>query len=90
MGPKRLPKRLLLGFLPADMGTPTAVGRRSGKWLSFDLVNDLEHAGVPWHLFLDAGGTKNSGLDWRSTVYSVAMWFSPVQPASKTPDPKTL
>ena len=62
MGPKRLPKRLLFGLLPADMGTPTAVGRRSGKWLSFDLVNDLEHAGVPLHFFLDAGGTKKFRL----------------------------
>ena len=79
MGPKRLPKRLLFGFLPGDMGTPTAVGRRSGKWLSFDLVNDLDNAGVPLHSWMQEA-RKNSGSDWRRTVYSVAMWFSPVQP----------
>ena len=87
MPAERLPKQMLFAFLPGDVGQPTKPGRRTGKWLSFDLVNDLEAAGVPkaeWMHF----ARKNHGSDWRKIVYQAAPWFLPQAPTPNCPPPK--
>ena len=86
MPAERLPKQMLFAFLPGDIGQPTKPGRRTGKWLSFDMVNDLEAAGIPkaeWMYF----ARKNQGNDWRKVVYQTAPWFLPQQPTSNCAPP---
>ena len=75
----RLPKQMLFAFFPGDVGVPTAPGRRPGKWLAFDIVNDLEQSGVKvigWMM----EARKHGGSNWRQIVFRSAPWFIPLQP----------
>ena len=86
MPPERLPKQMLFAFLPGHVGTPTQVGRRAGKWLSYEQVNDLDSVGVPVHAWMHVA-RKNEGSDWRELVYKAAPWFVPRIPTNRFPPP---
>ena len=79
MPSERLPKQMLFAFLPGDVGTPTQAGRRSGKWLSYEQVSDLESVNIPLHAWMHIA-RKNQGSGWREIVYKAAPWFTPLQP----------
>ena len=74
----RLPKQMLVCFISGEVGVPAMVGRRSGKWVSYDYVNDLAQAGVPLHAWMTIA-RANAGSDWRKYVFKLAPWFAPKQ-----------
>ena len=85
MAPERLPKQMLFAFLPGDVGAPTKPGRRTGKWLSFDFVNDLELVAVPKLEWLHMA-RKNGGANWRQIVFQAAPWHQPKNPFKPLPE----
>ena len=89
MNNARLPKQMLFAFFPGSVGVPTQVGRRTGKWLAFDFVNDLEKAGIPISGWMQIA-RKNNGSEWRDKVFQIARWYTPKNPKSgqETPDRK--
>ena len=86
MPSERLPKQMLFAFLPGDVGTPNQAGRRSGKWLSYEQVNDLESVHVPLHAWMHIA-RKNQGSDWREIVNKAAPWFTQQQPTGRSVPP---
>ncbi|CAE7389814.1 unnamed protein product, partial [Symbiodinium sp. KB8] len=72
-----------------SVGVPTQVGRRTGKWLAFDFVNDLEKAGIPLSGWMQIA-RKNNGSEWRDKVFHIARWYTPKNPKSgqEPPDRK--
>ena len=85
MAPERLPKQMLFAFLPGDVGAPTKPGRRTGKWLSFDFVNDLELVAVPKLEWLHMA-RKNGGANWKQIVFQAAPWHQPKNPFKPLPE----
>ena len=82
----RLPKQMLFAFFPGNVGTPTQPGRRTGKYLAFDIVNDLEKAGVKVCGWMTKA-RRNEGAEWRQVVFRAAPWFRPKQPKFGHPPP---
>ena len=84
----RLPKQMLFAFFPGNVGAQ--VGRRTGKWLAFDFVNDLEKAGIPISGWMQIA-RKNNGSEWRDKVFQIARSYTPKNPTSgqEPPDRKT-
>ena len=85
----RLPKQMLFAFFPGSVGVPTQLGRRTGKWLAFDFVNDLEKAGIPISGWMQIT-RRNNGSEWRDKVFQIARWCTPKNPKSgqEPPDRK--
>ena len=79
MNNKRLPKQMFFAFFPGSVGAPTQVGRRSGKWLAFDFVNDLEKAGIPFSGWLQTA-RRDHGSEWCTKVFQIARWYAPETP----------
>ncbi|CAE7459961.1 FCPD, partial [Symbiodinium sp. KB8] len=72
-----------------SVGVPTQVGRRTGKWLAFDFVNDLEKAGIPISGWMQIA-RKNNESEGREKVFQIARWYTPKNPKSgqEPPDRK--
>ena len=88
MPDSRIPKQILFAFLPPDVGAVGSPGKRSGKWLQYDFVNDIKSAGIDvstWYQF----ARKDHGSEWRQKVFSVAPWGRPVAPLGN-PAPRRL
>ena len=75
----RLPKQMLFAFIPGDVGIPTQVGRRTGKWLANEWLQDLRLACIPLDSWMYLARNQH-GAEWHKRIFRMAPWFPPRVP----------
>ena len=73
----RLPKRLLFGVLPEDVGTPRPPGRQKGIRLRDVLSQDLDAVGIGRQGWLQFCNSAEGDLIWRQKSRACAIWYNP-------------
>ena len=80
MADHRLPKQLLHGWLPEELGIPRAPGRQRGKLFREVVSADLDIVGLPRRGWLQLCQSDTDRQIWRAAVWQAAVWSKPRQP----------
>ena len=73
----RLPKRVLFGMLPPDVGTQRRPGLQAGKRLRDAFAKDLVAASMERQGGCNSANSPEGDARWRLSVQRLAVWYPP-------------
>ena len=85
---KRLPKQLLFGWLPEELGQARLPGRQNGKRLRDAFAADLTAVGIPLQGWLQFCNSEVGHQKWRRATRGAAFWHKPLQPKAGEAPPE--
>ena len=78
MGDHRIPKRVLFGVLPPELGQARKPGLQSGKRLRDSFARDLQAVGIDRQGWLQYANSEGGASLWRAKTFSAAVWHKPI------------